>query len=188
MHVWGRGIWQLCTFSISVESKTALKNKSLFLKNRRMKKHTKDLYPENTENSYNSITSNWTQKWAKIWKDTSQKKINKCLRSSSKMLNTISIWETNLKRKLKLKKSSCCGTGVRNPISIHEDLGLIPGPAQWVKNPVSCSLGQRLGSDPMLLWLWCKQTATAPIWPLAWELPYAAGGTLKSKKQKQNNS
>ena len=26
-----------------------------------------------------------------------------------------------------------CGSAVRNPTITHEDVGLIPGPAQWVK-------------------------------------------------------
>ena len=30
--------------------------------------------------------------------------------------------------------SSHCGSVVTNPTSIHEDLGLIPGLAQWVKD------------------------------------------------------
>ena len=34
----------------------------------------------------------------------------------------------------------------------------------------------------MLLWLWCRLAATAPIRPLAWEPPYAAGVALKRQK------
>jgi len=41
-----------------------------------------------------------------------------------------------------------------------------------------------MAPDPELLWLWCRLAATAPIRPLAWELPYAVGVALKSKKQK----
>ena len=48
---------------------------------------------------------------------------------------------------------------------------------------------------PALLWLWCRLAATAPIGPLAWEPPYAAGAaqeiattttttTTKDKKKK----
>ena len=33
-------------------------------------------------------------------------------------------------------------------------------------------VGHRHNSDLELLWLWCKQAATAQICLLAWELPY----------------
>ena len=42
------------------------------------------------------------------------------------------------------------------------------------------SVGCRGSSDPMLLWLWCRLAAIAPIQPLAWELPYAMDAALKN--------
>ena len=60
----------------------------------------------------------------------------------------------------------------------HEATGLIPGLAQWVK-------------DLTLLRLWCRPEAAAPIRPLAWEPPYAAGAAQemekKTKKKKKKN-
>ena len=47
---------------------------------------------------------------------------------------------------------------------------------------MSCGVGCRRGSDLVLLWLWCRLTATAPIRPLAWESPYATGVNLKRQK------
>ena len=41
-----------------------------------------------------------------------------------------------LKNKVYFSWSSCCGSRETNLTSIHEDKDLIPGLAQWVKNPV----------------------------------------------------
>ena len=51
---------------------------------------------------------------------------------------------------------------------------------------MGCGVGRRYGSDPMLLWLWRRLAAMAPIGPLAWELPYAAGAALKRQKKQEN--
>ena len=48
-------------------------------------------------------------------------------------------------------------------------------------------IGREHGSDPMLLWLGRRLAATAPIRPLAWELPYAVGMALEKKKQDKTN-
>ena len=45
---------------------------------------------------------------------------------------------------------------------------------------------RRHGSDPVLLWLWCRLAAAAPIGPLAWEPLCAVGAALKGKKKKKN--
>ena len=48
---------------------------------------------------------------------------------------------------------------------------------------MSCGEGCRRGSDPVLLWLWHRLVATAPIQPLAWEPPYASGAALEKPKK-----
>jgi len=50
---------------------------------------------------------------------------------------------------------------------------------------MSCGVDCRHGSDPALLWLWHRLAAVAPIRPLAWEPPYAAGAALKRPKKKK---
>ena len=48
---------------------------------------------------------------------------------------------------------------------------------------MSCGVGCKRGWDPALLWLWHRQATVAPIGPLAWEPPYAAGMALKTDKR-----
>ena len=52
---------------------------------------------------------------------------------------------------------------------------------------MSYDVGCRLGSDPtlLLLWLWRRPAATAPIRLLAWEPPYATDAALKRQKKKK---
>ena len=63
-------------------------------------------------------------------------------------------------------------SGLRIQSCFCEDVGLIPGLAQWVK-------------DLMLQWLWCRPAATALIPPLAQELPYDVSEAVKQKKKEE---
>ena len=50
---------------------------------------------------------------------------------------------------------------------------------------MSCGVGHRRGSDLVLLWMWRRQAAAAPIRSLSWEPPYATSAALKRKKKKK---
>ena len=51
-----------------------------------------------------------------------------------------------------------------------------------------CGIGRRCSSDMawLWLWLWHRLAAVAPVGPLGWEPPYAAGAVLeKTEKRKK---
>ena len=83
-------------------------------------------------------------------------------------------------------RSSRCGASEINPTRNQEGwFDPCPRPGCWGSGiAVSCGVSCRCSSDPALLWLWCRPAATAPIQPLAWELPHASGAALKRKKKK----
>ena len=101
------------------------------------------------------------------------------------------ITQDNLPISRSLTWSFHCGWAVMNPTTIHENVGSIPGPAQWVKFPASpwSATAVSSGADIAQIWHCCGcgewPAAAAPIRPLAWELPYAMGMTLKWQKKKK---
>ena len=86
--------------------------------------------------------------------------------------------------------SSRGGAEEANPTRNDEIVGSIPGLAHWEGSgvAVSCGIGSRHNSDPVLLWLWCRSEATAPTGPLTWEPLYAESVALKSKSKKKKDS
>ena len=56
----------------------------------------------------------------------------------------------------------------------------------WCRSQMRLGSGVAVAVDLVLLWLWiwCRLAVVPPIQPLAWELPYAMGVALKSKKEK----
>ena len=67
---------------------------------------------------------------------------------------------------------SSCGSVEMNLTRNHQVVSSIPGLDQLVKDRHCCEL-------------WCRPAATAPIRPLSWEPPFAAGAVLKTQKGKK---
>ena len=65
----------------------------------------------------------------------------------------------------KIKNEKCrnfrCGSAITNLTSLYEDVGSIPGLTLGIA--VSCGIGCRCGSDPVLLWR--RPAASVPIDP-----------------------
>ena len=88
----------------------------------------------------------------------------------------------------KLKSgSSHCGLVVTNPTSIWVWSLALLGRLR-ICIAVICGVGCRHGLDLMLLCLWHSLADAAPMWPLAWELPYASSVALKGKIKKRKSN
>ena len=85
-------------------------------------------------------------------------------------------------------RSSHFGSVVTNPTSIHEDVGLMPGLTQWVKDLALPWAVVYVGLDQISLSLWYRPAAVTSNGPLAWKPPYVAGAALKTQKDKNKNT
>ena len=87
-----------------------------------------------------------------------------------------------------LKRSSCRGSVVGECNWEPWDFRFDPWPPLGWGSGVAmcCGVGCGRGSDPLLLWLWCRPVAVAAalICPLAWEPPCAMSVALKRQKNK----
>ena len=50
---------------------------------------------------------------------------------------------------------------------------------------MSCGVDGRRSSDMVMLWLWSRPAAAAPIQRLTWEPSYTMGAALKLKKDQK---
>ena len=77
---------------------------------------------------------------------------------------------------------------VKNLTRIHDDAGLIPDLAHWVKD-VTLLRAVVDVAHVAQIWRCCDcgigPAGTAPIPPLAWEFPHAIGVVLKRQKYPQ---
>ena len=78
---------------------------------------------------------------------------------------------------------------VANPTSNHEDEGSIPGLTHGLRTSCCHELWYRLQMQLRsgIAVAVARPAAAAPFQPLAWELPYAMGVALKSKRKKKYN-
>ena len=63
----------------------------------------------------------------------------------------------------------------RNHEAVVPSLALLSG--LRIRHCCELRVGRKCGSDMVLLWLWRRRVATAPIRPLAWEPPHASGSS-----------
>ena len=70
---------------------------------------------------------------------------------------------------------------MRTPVQSLASIGGLRGIA------LCCGIGHRCGSDPALLWLWCRPEATAPMRPPSLGTSICRGcGPKKTKKKKKS--
>ena len=92
------------------------------------------------------------------------------------MLSALKIYQQD--QTSKLNRSSHHGAVETKPTRNHASLS---GLRSCIA--MSCDVGRKLGSDLMLLWVWWRPAAVAPIGSLAWEPPYGTFAALKTKQQ-----